>query len=246
MTALASIAAVPQPEPFSGAGFTVLPRLFAREEIGWLADEARAIGLLHGRHADGTLSPEAPRGTVFGPHRHQRSFLDLALHPRLTARAGFGAAVRLHQTRLWPGGRRPVPAGAWCDGEAWQRLDGLDPAGAITAIVFLEDAGPGAGLFVWAEGTAPRDRAAETAAVPASPMLLSPPAGSVVLIRPTLFHAAADGAAHPAPSLFFAGLVPDEPPRPLGRRRAPFVIELPVASPRADDCLWPTPYFVAG
>ena len=58
--------------------------------------------------------------------------------------------------------------------------------------------------------------------------------------------AVADGAAHPAPSLFFAGLVPDEPPRPLGRRRAPFVIELPVAAPRGDDCLWPTPYFVAG
>ncbi|MFN4090805.1 MAG: hypothetical protein ACK4QW_17415 [Alphaproteobacteria bacterium] len=232
-------------EPFIGAGFIALPHLFAGEEIGWLAEEARGLALLFGPEADALVAPDAPRGTVFAPHRGQRGFLDLALHPRLATAAGFGTATRLHQTRLWPGGRRPVPPGSWCDGAAWRRLDGIDPAGALTAVVFLEDAGTGAGLRVWPAGAVPDNR--EPGVTVRSPSaLLSLPAGSVVLIEAAASYAPVDGRVAPAPSLFFAGLVPAEPPRAEGRRRAPFVVELPVAPPLGDDCLWPVPYFVAG
>ena len=238
MNALACQAGDALPRSAAAMGYTVLPRLFAPEEMGWLAGEARSIGLLYGSDADATLSPEAPQGTVFAPHRYERGFLDLAAHPRLAT--SIGRPLRLHQTRLWPGGRRAVPPGLWSDAPVWRRLDGIDATGAVTAVVFLEDAADGAGLFVSPAGSLSRGEA-DAFGIPRSSALLSLLAGSVVLLDSTLSYAPADGAGSYAPSLFFSALISVDAVRSSGRRRAPFVEEPPLTAPRADNCLWPTP-----
>ena len=87
-----------------GGGFTLLPELFAFPEIGWLAQEGRAVlARLSGRPKPGGAT--TPENALIDIDVHEEAFRRLVAHPRLLAvvRGRIGAAPRVRSTRLVAG-----------------------------------------------------------------------------------------------------------------------------------------------
>jgi hypothetical protein len=91
-------------------GFTLLPELFAAQEIGWLAQEGRAaLARLSGRPKQGA-SGAAPAGALPDIDVHEEAFRRLVAHPRLLApvRERLREPFHVHHTRLIVGRADPL------------------------------------------------------------------------------------------------------------------------------------------
>jgi hypothetical protein len=89
---IAMLGRPPRPEraPPQQDAVLVSPGLFAPEELGWLAEEARgSAGRLSGRprvQAAASAREEGPAGTLYDIDVHDEPFRRLLAHPRLLAR----------------------------------------------------------------------------------------------------------------------------------------------------------------
>ena len=231
-------------ETFWTDGFTMLPRLFAAEEIGWLAEEARGLAArLSGRPKQPVPSwvgDEAPEGTLFDIDVYEEPFRRLMAHPRLLTqvRALLPEPLYVYRTRLI--GERPAKDAIWRrDMPTWRRLAGISAPRLITAAVSLSDHADAPALFVQ-----PGSQGMPATAPAPRPLVL--PLGSVALLHGDLSYAfhAERPAAGPIFLITYNALA----------NQPAFADQVGVGSfrPRpldavlGDDCLWPPAFACAG
>lgn len=238
------IAASSAIDVFHATGFVTLPRLFAIEESGWLAQEARNLSArLSGRPKDtvssGT-SDEAPDGTLFDVDVYEEPFRRLVAHPRLLrhVRAVLPEALYVHRTRLLAAAR-PADAVWRRDFPTWQRLAGMPAPRLVTAAVFLGE--PAAGRpSLWARPSSPLSEGAD-------PRALTLPQGSVALLHGELAYAldhAGQSAAGPIFLITYNAMA-NQPSASAWVGVGSFRPR-PLETALADDCLWPPAYACAG
>lgn len=136
------------------------PGMFASEEMGWLCNEARILGVLAESRLDAS-------GFLVHPERREPAFRKLAAHPRLfrAARELLGSAMTDGETRLWVACRSSYPV----DRRVALQTD--DGAAQMLAVVFLDDG-------IW------RPAPAEVGSVVVSDPVIQARAGSVFFLPP--------------------------------------------------------------
>jgi len=230
--------------PFERDGYTVLPRLFAAEEVTWLAEEAHALAArLSGRpkqQMPAWSSDEAPDGTLFDIDVYEEPFRRLIAHPRLLApvRALLAEPLYVHRTRLI--GERPARSSTWR-----RDLPVLaQPAGGaaprlITAAVSLGTRCDAPALFMQ-----PGSHTASSSAPVAAPLPL--PLGSVALLHGDLSYAfhADRPAAGPIFLVTYNALA--NQPALVERIGVGSFRPRPLETVLGDDCLWPPAFACAG
>jgi len=232
-------------ETFQRDGIVTVTKLFAVEELAWLAEEARALGpRLTGRPKDRVAdwsTDEAPDGTLFDVDLYAEPFRRLIAHPRLLAgvRALLAEPLYVHRTRLIAD--RPAEDVIWRrDFATWHRIAGIPAPRLVTAAVFLNARSSGApGLFALT-GSHRAEGPSRLAEVPAD-------LGSVAFLHGDLAYALRQGTrtANGPVFLISYNALGNQPvssdwvgvgafrPRPLD-------------TALSDDCLWPPAFAVAG
>jgi hypothetical protein len=212
------------------AGALVVPRLFAPEEMGWIAEEARALGARLSGRPRGAVPivsrDEGPEGTLFDVDLHEEPFRRLLAHPRLLTHvhALLPEPLYVHRTRLI--GETAPADGIWrSDAASWE---GNGAQRLVTAVVALRAA------------ASPVLAVRPFGAREAGEMALALPTGSVAFL-----DAAASYTVH-AGALFLItyNALASQPVADwagLGGARS-----RPLVSALSDDCLWPPAFACAG
>jgi hypothetical protein len=220
------------------SGVLVVPSLFAAEEMGWIAEEARGLtARLSGRpraHLPAWSSDEGPAGTLFDIDLHEEPFRRLLAHPRLLAhvRALLPEPLYVHRTRLI--GDRLVADAVWRrDFDLCRRLAGIAEPWLLTAVVALR-AGVDAALFVRAPGATDDEFA------------VALPTGSVAFLHGEAAYAFRRSAPASGGALFLItyNAMANQPASDwatVGSFRP-----RPLESTLGDDCLWPPAFACAG